>query len=106
MPSPKTETVTATPADYVPLDEPIRRGEQVIEGITLRKPRAGELRGIQLAQLMMLDVAALQALLPRVSTPTLTSHDVANLDPADLMAIGVKVQGFFMSKAERESLPA
>jgi hypothetical protein len=120
--SPKTEaTPTATAAvesdtagaaaagtdpNYVPLDEPIRRGEQIINGVTLRKPRAGALRGVQLAQLMLLDVSALQAVLPRVSQPTLTTHDVANLDPADLMALGVKVQGFFIAKADRESLPA
>jgi hypothetical protein len=92
--------------NYVPLDEPIRRGEQTIEGVTLRKPRAGELRGVQLAQLMMMDVAALQTVLPRITTPTLTAHDVGNLDPADLMELALKVQGFFMTKAERESLPA
>jgi hypothetical protein len=92
--------------NYVPLDEPIRRGEQTIDGVTLRKPRAGELRGVQLAQLMMMDVAALQTVLPRITTPTLTAHDVGNLDPADLMELALKVQGFFMTKAERESLPA
>ena len=77
-----------------------------VESVTLRKPRAGELRGVQLAQLMMMDVAALQTVLPRISTPTLTAHDVGNLDPADLMELALKVQGFFMTKAERESLPA
>ena len=118
--SPKTEAVPAataaepdTPAvaagtnpNYVQLDEPIQRGEQTIKGVTLRKPRAGELRGVQLAQLMMMDVAALQTVLPRISTPTLTAHDVGNLDPADLMELALKVQGVFMTKAERESLPA
>lgn len=121
--SPKTDATASTAAtsgaadtastavagsnpNYVPLDEPIRRGEQTIEGVTLRKPRAGELRGVQLAQLMMMDVAALQTVLPRITTPTLTAHDVGNLDPADLMELALKVQGFFMTKAERESLPA
>jgi hypothetical protein len=99
-------TVAGNSPNYVPLDEPIRRGEQTIEGVTLRKPRAGELRGVQLAQLMMMDVAALQTVLPRITTPTLTAHDVGNLDPADLMELALKVQGFFMTKAERESLPA
>jgi hypothetical protein len=95
--------VAGTNPNYVELDEPIRRGEQIIKGVTLRRPRAGELRGVQLAQLMLLEVVALQTLLPRISMPTLTTHDVANLDPADLMALGMVTQSFFMTKAERES---
>ena len=95
-----------TNPNYVPLDEPIQRGEQIIKGVTLRKPRSGELRGVQLAQLMQLDVASLQTVLPRITSPTLTAHDVANLDPADLLAIAGVMAGFFLTKAERESLPA
>lgn len=92
--------------NYVPLDEPIRRGEQIIEGVTLRKPRSGELRGVQLAQLMQLDVASLQTVLPRITSPSLTAHDVSNLDPADLLSIAGVMAGFFLTKAERASLPA
>ena len=36
----------------------------------------------------MLDVAALIAVLPRITTPTLTAHDVGQLDMVDLTAIG------------------
>lgn len=104
------ETTSANAAskdpNYVPLDEPIRRGEQIIEGVTLRKPRSGELRGVQLAQLMQLDVASLQTVLPRITSPTLTAHDVSNLDPADLLSIAGVMAGFFLTKAERASLPA
>ena len=43
IPSPDTsrfETIT--------LSDPIKRGEQVIAQVTLRKPRAGEMRGLTL----------------------------------------------------------
>ena len=103
--TPKEVTRTDNSAN-VPLDNPIVRGEQKIESITLRKPKAGELRGVQLATLMAMDVGALQTVLPRISSPTLTTQDVAALDPADILALGMEVVGFFMTRAEKESLPA
>lgn len=41
------------------LETPIRRGDQVISSLTLRKPDAGTLRGIKLADLLQMDVGAL-----------------------------------------------
>lgn len=90
----------------VTLDTPITRGEQVISSVTLRKPKAGELRGIALADLIRMDVGALQAVLPRVTSPALTTADVAGLEPHDLMQLGTEVMGFFMTRAERETLAA
>ncbi len=103
--APKEVTRTANSAN-VPLDNPIVRGEQKIESVTLRKPKSGELRGIQLATLMAMDVGALHTVLPRITSPILTTQDVAGLDPADLLALGMEVVGFFMTRAEKESLPA
>lgn len=95
-------TDLAKPAPHtVDLDTPIVRGEQTISRVTLRKPAAGELRGIALADLLRLEVGSLHTLLPRITTPTLTTQDVAKLDPCDLVAIGGEVVGFFMTRAER-----
>lgn len=80
----------------VELDAPVRRGESTIEEVTLRKPSSGELRGIQLADLLQMDVAALIKLLPRICQ--LTEGEVRALDPADLVALGVKVTGFLLQK--------
>ncbi|MCL6620435.1 MAG: phage tail assembly protein [Thermomonas hydrothermalis] len=93
-------------APEVTLETPIQRGDQAIAAVSLRKPTAGELRGIALADLLRLDVAALMALLPRITTPALTTHDVAQLDLADLTAIGTEVLGFFMTQADRAALPS
>ena len=71
------------------LDFPIVRGKQTISEITLRRPNSGELRGTSLSSLVDLDIAALQKVLPRISTPTLTEMDVAQIDPADLVQLGV-----------------
>lgn len=89
----------------ITLETPIPRGDTPITAITLRKPAAGELRGIALADLLRLDVAALITVLPRITSPTLTVHDVQQLDLVDLTALGTEVLGFFMSKADKANLP-
>lgn len=90
----------------ITLETPLQRGDQTIDSIALRKPAAGELRGIALADLLRLDVAALIAVLPRITSPTLTPQDVQQLDLVDLTALGTEVLGFFMSKADRANLLA
>lgn len=90
------------PPYSVKLDEPIKRGEQVIDVITLRKPKSGELRGLSLQEILNLDFNSLQVLLPRISSPTLTKQDVANMDTADLTAVGTELVGFFVQKERKE----
>ena len=93
-----------TPTPTITLETPIQRGEQTIEKVSLRKPTAGELRGIKLAELLASDVGSVITLIPRISIPTLTTLDAAALDPVDFAAIAGEVIGFFMSRAQRETL--
>jgi len=86
-------------ATSLTLDDPIQRGEQRIEALTLRKPSAGELRGISLVDLAQLDVSALHKVLPRITTPTLTEADVSRLSLADFLALGTEIAGFFARRA-------
>jgi hypothetical protein len=86
------------------LDNPIQRGAQTIERVTLRKPNAGELRGTSLHDLARFDVAALQRVLPRISTPTLTEFEVGQLDPADLMALAGLFSDFLLTKSQKATL--
>jgi len=65
---------------------------------------AGALRGVSLIDLANLSVTALQVVLPRITEPTLTAHDIANMDPADLLAVGAEVGAFLVSKADRLSV--
>jgi hypothetical protein len=81
------------------LDTPIRRGTTTIDSITLRKPNAGELRGVSLAELLQIDVNSLVKVVPRISSPTLTAIEVTSMDPADLFALGTKVCGFLLQKS-------
>lgn len=86
------------------LDTPLVRGKQSITRVTLRKPTSGELRGTSLSDLVNLDVAALQKVLPRISSPTLTDADVARMDPADLVQLGGIFSGFLMPTAVKLKL--
>lgn len=93
------ETSTALPDNVVLLDEPIVRGTTTITEVTLRKPMAGELRGVALTDLLNLEVNALRKVLPRITTPTLTDIEVGRMDPADLLELGSKVATFLLRKS-------
>ncbi len=106
---PVTETHNAQDKgrfETVTLSDPIKRGELKIERVTLRKPRAGELRGITLQDLINTDIVAILKVIPRISDPVLTPHECNDLDPADLAEMGGTIRGFFMTAAEREVMQA
>jgi len=85
----------------VTLDTPIKRGEQIISELTLRKPTSGELRGVALTDLLQMNVTALTKVLPRLTSPTLTEQDVGRMDPADLVQLGSQVADFLLPKATK-----
>jgi hypothetical protein len=93
----KNTPVTAT----VELDYPIKRGDKEIKTTELRKPRAGEMRGLSLTDVLQMEYNALNRLLPRITQPTLTEAEIMNLDPADLLQIGTEVTSFLLSKKMR-----
>lgn len=99
-----TETTDATiDPNVIVLETPIKRGEEVIRSIRLRKPSAGDLRGIKLHDLAQMDVTALTTVLPRISQPLLTLNDASKLEPADLVEIARVMSDFFVPNAEKVS---
>jgi len=81
-------------ANVITLQTPIKRGEQEISSLTLIKPNAGTLRGLSLAAVANAEVDALIKVLPRITSPSLTEHEVVSLDLADMVALAGKVVGF------------
>lgn len=85
------------------LDHPVKSGDQVVipagTRINVRKPDSGELRGLKLLDLHNLDVASLEVLAPRITTPAI--HKGYRLDPADMMQFGGEVLDFLLPKAAR-----
>lgn len=87
--------------EVVTLDTPIQRGDTTIDQVEVARPGAGQLRGVNLAELIQLHVDSLIKVLPRITTPTLSEPEVARLDPADLMQLGLTVSGFLLPKAAK-----
>lgn len=88
-------------SEAVTLDEPVVRGTERIEQVRVRKPQSGELRGANLRELIDQDVDQLRRVLPRVTSPSLTSHEVDQLEVADLLMLGGELALFFLKKADR-----
>ena len=88
--------------ETVEFDTPVERGELIIKEVNITKPKSGALRGLSLSDLLKLDVETVIKLVPRVSTPPLAEHEVAGLDPVDLLSISTAVVGFFASAEERK----
>ena len=88
-------------SNIVILDNPVMRGEQKIEQVTVTKPNAGTLRGVSLASLANSDVDALIKVLPRMTSPALTEHEIARLDASDLLSFAGKVIGFLSPASAR-----
>lgn len=96
---------SSTSLRTITLDVPLSRANgDPIASVQVRKPNAGELRGLTLMALSQLDVGALETLLPRITVPTLHKADIARLDPADLMQLGGEVMDFLLPKAAKEAV--
>lgn len=91
----KPETVT------INLDTPIQRENELLDKITLRKPMAGELRGLSLAEVLNLDTDSITKLIPRISNPTIHEQEVRNMDPADMVECGKEIAGFLLQKRHK-----
>ena len=85
----------------ITLEHPIVRGENEITAINLLEPRgSGWLKGVKLFDLMQMDVGALTVVLPRVTDPALTEHEIRTaLHPADLVQLGAEVSVFLAPKS-------
>ena len=89
----------------VELDTPILRGKTEITSVTVRKPQSGALRGTRLQALLDMDVNALITVLPRITTPALTTAEINEMDPADLVSLSVEVVTFLLKKSVLSDLP-
>lgn len=88
----------------VTLDTPIVSGETTITQVQVRKPQAGELRGLSLSALLNLDYGALETLLPRITIPTLHKAQIIAMDPSDFTQLGSEVMDFLLPKGAKAAL--
>ena len=78
----------------ITLQEPLKRGDNEITALTLRRPSAGELRGCQLMTLLAGDTDQVIRVASRITTPVLTEHELQQMNPADVFAIAAEISGF------------
>jgi hypothetical protein len=92
----------------VRLSQPIPYGgERLLEEITLRRPTAGDLRGIRLARIEEVDVDTVLTITPRIATTPVTAAQLAQLDPADLVTLAAEIVSFFApSRTDSQTTPA
>lgn len=91
-------------SETITLDDPIVRGTTTITELTIRRPRAGELRGISMLAIMHMQTEALFTLIPRICEPVLTPAEMNQLDTADLVQIGSAMAVFTVPKHLRTGL--
>lgn len=82
----------------ITLNVPLKTGDKAITHFDLRKPCAGELRGVKLFDLMQGDTGAYIEVLPRVTNPALTKTQAASLDLSDILQIMEQVGAWFAGK--------
>ncbi len=87
---------------HVHLDTPITRGETQITELTLRKPKAGELRGISISDMFNMDTGAVLKLIPRVTSPSLTQAEAEGLELSDFSKIAIRITAFLLPKTEQD----
>lgn len=101
QPTQDQATNTATAADpnitAVELESPIKRGENSITVIEVRKPNVGSLRGLSLQNVLQWDVNTMTTLLTRITSPVLNESEIRNMDIPDFTALNVAVTDFLAS---------
>lgn len=91
----------------IDLETPLTVAGETVTRLTLRRPVAGELRGLELGPLIRMDVGAALELLPQICQPNVTQRDLEQLDPADLAeVIGTLAGFFFRSSASSAAAPS
>ncbi len=79
----------------VTLSEFVKINGQKTKTIAIREPMAGELRGLSMHDVAILDVDTMVTLIPRISD--LNATHMVNMPPCDLLELGKYVASFLVS---------
>lgn len=89
----------------VPLAKPLTYGQDKLTNLQLRRPMAGDLRGLRLAGLSDMDVDVITKIAVRCSVTAVTEALLAELDPYDLVKLTEAVGGFFADAPPSQTTP-
>lgn len=85
----------------VELDTPIKRGNQEIKTLNLRKPKGGALSGVKTVDLLNLDLNAASKVVPRISSPRITAQEFLDMEAEDCVAVAGEIAGFLLQKRQK-----
>lgn len=85
----------------VTLNESVEINGKKTKKITLREPKAGELRGLNLVDVVSVEMTSIVTLTTRVSD--LTETQMINMGAPDLLLIGATIASFFAPASESQS---
>jgi len=74
---------------------PLPYGKETLDGLDIRTPLAGDLRGLKLGELYSLNVDDVLKLVPRISQQAVTSEQLAKLPLTDLNLLSKTLMDFF-----------
>ncbi len=85
--------------------EPLENGEETLKKITLREPKAGEMRGLKSVKVLESDSNSLNVLLERITTPILTKQQIESLCFTDLINLHMEIISFFQLRDSQIAIP-
>lgn len=91
-------------SEKIILDEPIKRKDETITEVQVRKPAPSELRGLSVRDLIQTDANSMITILPRLTVPILEKEEVENMDVGDFTALANEVASFLFNTASKEAL--
>jgi hypothetical protein len=74
---------------------PFEKNGDTVTCVELRKPCAGDLRGLTLTEVVSMDFTSCGTLLTRISN--LNERDVLNLEPENLTPLLIEIANFFIN---------
>lgn len=87
--------------ETVTLDNPLKRGDQKINKVTLRKPMGGDLAGTNIGDLFNMNVVAMSKVIPRISEPMIHAPEFMAMDGEDIAALSGQVVSFLLTKRQK-----
>lgn len=91
----------------IDLETPLTVAGETVTRLTLRRPLAGELRGVEISALIRMEADAVLSFLPQICQPNVTTGDLEQMDAFDFGEVAGTLASFFLrsGRASAEASP-
>ena len=80
------------------LIKPVMRKTKKIGFLSIRRPALSDLSGLQLADVVCMDMNVLEIVVPRLSTPAITAEEVSSLHTEDITLLKTIIGSCFLTR--------